>query len=730
MAMVNMNNLLNGKDSRWLQLEVCREFQRNKCTRPDTECKFAHPPANVEVQNGRVTACYDSIKGRCNREKPPCKYFHPPQHLKDQLLINGRNHLALKNALMQQMGLSPGQGLVPGQVPTVEGQPPPPSAHHHLQQQIQQQLLATHAFMATNPYLTGMPQVNNTYTPYFTPSPIMPAIMGPADPTGVGSPLGVVQQTVAMPQKMPRTDRLEAGSLSSSVPGMGAMAGGVSGVPSSAVPGGLQNASMASIELGKKRMRDTNDDLLMMESKSFGSFYYENFAFPGMVPYKRPAGDKSGMPVYQATGATTYQQLMQLPQPFVPVSCEYAGTPPLPQPPSNQSIASTQNSIPSSQQASSSSNAETNGVLVDPNNPPPPPPSVGVGGGGGGGGGGVGSNDGNSKQISSSNHDNENNTRNSPELNHTSTPQVSQLAAVHSASTAATINHPMTSLTGLSSMPSMTNLTSMANMVSMANINSIQASIANMQHQQHQANSMANYTMANMAHLNVLNSLGMNPTSFAAMDPATLAKEVAQKNYAKAIKFSQATQQYGINPLNALNYTGVALNKQALSMSQSGAAAAAAVHAAAANNAAAAAAASRQMLPHGLAHHGIPGTATLASNLPASLLHYPRPTAASINPYSLMRQHPILPTPYMQASLSGVPSAAAGLQQHTNPYLQNPYALLPGMAVHGMHAVNPGLSGVPQLQAGNPATIAAQPQVAIPVSSGVIMQPYKKMKTT
>lgn len=62
MAMVNMNNLLNIKDSRWLQLEVCREFQRNKCTRPDTECKFAHPPANVEVQNGRVTACYDSIK--------------------------------------------------------------------------------------------------------------------------------------------------------------------------------------------------------------------------------------------------------------------------------------------------------------------------------------------------------------------------------------------------------------------------------------------------------------------------------------------------------------------------------------------------------------------------------------------------------------------------------------------------------------------------------------------
>ena len=52
----------NVKDSRWLTLEVCREFTRNKCTRPDQECKFAHPPPHVEVQNGRVTCCFDSIK--------------------------------------------------------------------------------------------------------------------------------------------------------------------------------------------------------------------------------------------------------------------------------------------------------------------------------------------------------------------------------------------------------------------------------------------------------------------------------------------------------------------------------------------------------------------------------------------------------------------------------------------------------------------------------------------
>ncbi|XP_067007885.1 muscleblind-like protein isoform X8 [Anabrus simplex] len=280
MAMVNMNNLLNGKDSRWLQLEVCREFQRNKCTRPDTECKFAHPPANVEVQNGRVTACYDSIKGRCNREKPPCKYFHPPQHLKDQLLINGRNHLALKNALMQQMGLTPpGQPLIPGQVPAVVGGKLQYATPLTLGQPLMSEGVPANGWVtnndifhaATNPYLTGMPQVGSTFSPYFTPGPVMPAILGP-DPSSVASPLSVVPQTVVTQQKMARSDRLE------------------------------------------------------MDMKSVGSFYYESFAFPGMVPYKRPAADKSGMPVYQPN-ATTYQQLMQLQQPFVPVSCEYSSPP-------------------------------------------------------------------------------------------------------------------------------------------------------------------------------------------------------------------------------------------------------------------------------------------------------------------------------------------------------------------------------------------------------------------
>jgi hypothetical protein len=62
------------KDTRWLTLEVCREFQRNKCNRSENECKFAHPPAHVEVTNGKVIACYDSLKVSFQR-KPPTVIF-------------------------------------------------------------------------------------------------------------------------------------------------------------------------------------------------------------------------------------------------------------------------------------------------------------------------------------------------------------------------------------------------------------------------------------------------------------------------------------------------------------------------------------------------------------------------------------------------------------------------------------------------------------------------------
>ena len=36
------------------------------------------------------------LQGKCQRKEPPCKYLHPPQHLKEQLLQNGRQNLAIK----------------------------------------------------------------------------------------------------------------------------------------------------------------------------------------------------------------------------------------------------------------------------------------------------------------------------------------------------------------------------------------------------------------------------------------------------------------------------------------------------------------------------------------------------------------------------------------------------------------------------------------------------------
>ncbi|XP_021707629.1 muscleblind-like protein 2a isoform X2 [Aedes aegypti] len=411
--------------------------------------------------------------GRCNREKPPCKYFHPPQHLKDQLLINGRNHLALKNAIMQQMGISPGQPVLPGQVPAVNGatataavvpqgaaaaalgftiswggHPHPPyttyvlshnangnscvpataimnagipspisnsgsscnnnnshsnNNNHHTSHTTCNTSTTTPnhhnnnnhistnnnsqggACKATNPYLASMP--TSTYSPYFPPGHLMPTLLGPADPSAVSQVGPVVQQTLvpATQQKIPRSDRLEVcrefmrgackraesecrfahpqdsvtthedGSVTvcmdavkgrcarepcryfhpplhlqaqikaaqsratATAPVSAAAAVAAAAAAAAATMGtlppppppsaGAVNSTplplgQSPLEAGKKRAADS--DMIQM-------------AFPGMVPYKRTAADKSGIPVYQP-GATTYQQLMQLQQPFVPVS--------------------------------------------------------------------------------------------------------------------------------------------------------------------------------------------------------------------------------------------------------------------------------------------------------------------------------------------------------------------------------------------------------------------------
>lgn len=43
------------------------------------------------------------FKGKCTRKEPPCKYLHPPQHLKDQLLQNGKNNLVLRQVALAMM---------------------------------------------------------------------------------------------------------------------------------------------------------------------------------------------------------------------------------------------------------------------------------------------------------------------------------------------------------------------------------------------------------------------------------------------------------------------------------------------------------------------------------------------------------------------------------------------------------------------------------------------------
>ncbi|XP_070280359.1 muscleblind-like protein 1 isoform X10 [Myotis yumanensis] len=100
------------RDTKWLTPEVCREFQRGTCSRPDTECKFAHPSKSCQVENGRVIACFDSLKGRCSREN--YKYLHPLPHLKTQLEINGRNNLIQQNMAMLAQQVQLANAMMPG----------------------------------------------------------------------------------------------------------------------------------------------------------------------------------------------------------------------------------------------------------------------------------------------------------------------------------------------------------------------------------------------------------------------------------------------------------------------------------------------------------------------------------------------------------------------------------------------------------------------------------------
>ncbi|XP_035749135.1 muscleblind-like protein 2 isoform X1 [Egretta garzetta] len=177
-------NVAPVRDTKWLTLEVCRQFQRGTCSRSDEECKFAHPPKSCQVENGRVIACFDSLKGRCTREN--CKYLHPPTHLKTQLEINGRNNLIQQKTaaamLAQQMQfMFPGSPLQP--VPTFPVGP----------------TIGTNTAISFAPYLTPVtPGVG------LVPTEILPTppVIVPGSP-----PVSVPGSTAT--QKLLRTDKLE-----------------------------------------------------------------------------------------------------------------------------------------------------------------------------------------------------------------------------------------------------------------------------------------------------------------------------------------------------------------------------------------------------------------------------------------------------------------------------------------------------------------------------------------
>lgn len=103
-----LSNIPNGnRDTEWLRVEVCREFLRGSCKRTEVQndCKFAHPQhKGINVENGKVVACFDSLKGKCHRDY--CKYLHPPPHIKSQLEINGRNAQILRKNLQPTTGSS------------------------------------------------------------------------------------------------------------------------------------------------------------------------------------------------------------------------------------------------------------------------------------------------------------------------------------------------------------------------------------------------------------------------------------------------------------------------------------------------------------------------------------------------------------------------------------------------------------------------------------------------
>lgn len=428
------------------------------------------------------------------------------------------------------------------------------------------------------------------------------------------------------------------------------------------------------------------------------------------VPFKRPAAEKSGIPVYQP-GATTYQQLMQLQQPFVPVSCEY----PSPSP----SASSTTN--PQSSTANPISNNNINAIVNNSNN--------------------SNTNNSNSNAVvtSSPQHTYNNHLASSEqtdksEQNTSSTPTPTEL----SATATSVISPPL--LTIPTNHPQPTPQSSIPNTNPYAVVPYGAATYST------PAVPYSAYSNASI-YSHPLTASSSTQSLYA--DPATIAKEVAQKNYANALKMAAASNAYSGKPLTALSYTGVALNKaliqtppqthlppptpqhqpqyhyQAQAQTQS-------------QHHAAAAAAHNQMIAANQAHVARQMSASAAAvsqSQYAALTHRPPPMFVQsphqyLRPHVQTAQNPLQPNPAQAAAV------AAAQQQYLSqnffyPGLQG-YPLGFGAAAQAMQAMQAHhlQPSVQQTIPGMQTLPTGQPVQTVNPGAAVVLNPYKKMKTS
>jgi muscleblind len=520
-----------------------------------------------------------------------------------------------------------------------------------------------------------------------------------------------------------------------------------------------------------------------------------------MVPFKRPAGDKSGIPVYQP-GATTYQQLMQMQQPFVPVSCEYPSPSPsatttIPQTSTANPIANSNNKshylVNNSNNNNNNNNnnshfnnnnnknimtttstttvatnasiqASLQNILNNHNN--------------------INSSNNNTNNIATSNATNsvaieQDNLALTPTTGTTTSMLLNGGAGDQSANdddnddvAAAVVQQQQQQqlqqrmLTAAMAMPSVSALvappptlhyaqnkvTPTSHIVSSSHAHLIQAPSTVSQSQSLAAPISTPYitytqTQAHLHHQPQAQSQQhhhpLHHTQSLYADPAAIAKEVAQKNYANALKLAAASNTLTGKPLTSLSYTNVTLNKPALlpQPPQMTAAAAHAHHAAAAAAAVShpAMQAARYPSHHQYAAAAAAAAAAATPNHPSAqqmMQMSPFARQAATNS-ALVAQNPyanMLRPQYQTAAANQYAAAAA--MQHANQQYQNfLYHSLPAGYPFGGGAMPtqmpPGMSQGHTIT-GMP-TLAAHPQAQTtpaPPGTAVVLNPYKKMKTS